>query len=302
MLLTIGTRGSLLARTQTEWVAARFREAHPGAIVDLEVITTKGDAVQDLPLTSFSDKGLFTGEIEAALLEGTLDCAVHSLKDVPSEMPPGLIIAAVPEREDARDAIIIRDAEPIDDGAKALMALPRNAIVGTSSLRRSAQVCRVRPDLRIQDIRGNVDTRLRKLREGKYDAILLAAAGLHRLGMTNQITAYLPYRIMVPAPGQGALAIQAREDDFDTLRWLSELDHWATRQAVTAERAFLEALGGGCQTPIAAYAEVVGHNLDLMAFVADADGSNGVRDRFSARSEEADWAGKKLARKLRPLF
>jgi hydroxymethylbilane synthase len=302
MLLTIGTRGSLLARTQSEWVAERFREAHTGAVVDLEIITTQGDVVQDRPLTSFSDKGLFTREIETALLEGTLDCAVHSLKDLPSEMPPGLIIAAVPEREDARDVIIVRDADRTDDGAEVLMALKPDAIVGTSSLRRSAQIRRVRPDLRIEDIRGNVDTRLRKLQEGKYDAILLAAAGLHRLGMKDRITAYLPYRIMVPAPGQGALAIQARENDYETLRWLSALDHWATRQAVTAERAFLEALGGGCQTPIAAYADVVGHNMDLMAFVADADGSNGVRDRFSARSEEADWAGKKLARKLRPLF
>ena len=302
MRLTIGTRGSQLARTQTEWVARRFRDAHPDALVDIEVITTQGDVVLDRPLTSFDDKGLFTREIEQALLDGILDCAVHSLKDLPTEMPPGLTIAAIPEREDARDAIVVNGAVRSDDGAAVLAALPEGARVGTSSLRRQAQLLRARPDLQISDIRGNVDTRLRKLREGQYDAILLAAAGLHRLNLADEITAYLPFKVMLPAPGQGALAIQARDNDFETLRWLKELDHWATRHAVTAERAYLEALGGGCQTPIAAYAEVVGHNMEFMAFVSDADGSNGSRDRFNARSEEAEWAGRKLARKMRPLF
>lgn len=302
MRLTIGTRGSQLARTQTDWVASRFRDTYPEAEIDIEVITTQGDVVLDRPLTAFDDKGLFTREIERALLDGILDCAVHSLKDLPTEMPPGLTIAAIPEREDARDAIVVNGAQFSDDGAAALAALPEGATVGTSSLRRQAQLLIARPDLKILDIRGNVDTRLRKLREGQYDAILLAAAGMHRLGLADQITAYLPFKSMLPAPGQGALAIQARDNDVETLGWLKELDHWATRQAVTAERAYLEALGGGCHTPIAAYAEVAGHNLEMAAFVADADGSNGSRDRFNARTEEAEWAGRKLARKMRPLF
>lgn len=302
MHLTIGTRGSTLARTQANWVAERFRQHFPEAIVDLSIISTQGDEVQDRPLSGFSDKGLFTREIERALLDGILDCAVHSLKDLPTEMPPGLIIAAIPEREDARDAIIVRGASNALAVEDSLAILPDRAVVGTSSLRRKAQLLLKRPDLDIRDIRGNVDTRLRKVADGEYDATLLAVAGLRRLGIEDSITACLPYQTMLPAPGQGALAIQAREDDYETLGWLRQMDHWATRQAVTAERAFLEALGGGCQTPVGIYVEVAGHNMEMSAFVADDDGSNGCRDRFNARTEEAEWAGRKLARKMRPLF
>lgn len=302
MHLTIGTRGSTLARTQANWVAERFKDLFPDAIVDLSIISTQGDEVQDRPLTGFSDKGLFTREIERALLEGTLDCAIHSLKDLPTEMTPGLTIVAIPDREDPRDAIVVRGQSRSDDEGNVLASLPSRAIVGTSSLRRKAQLLRIRPDLDVRDIRGNVDTRLRKVQEGQYDATLLAVAGLRRLGLDAAITAHLPIQTMLPAAGQGALAVQARDDDYETLGWLRQLDHWATRQAVTAERAFLEALGGGCQTPIGVYAEVVGHNMEMSGFIADPDGSNGIRDRFNARTEEAEWAGKKLARMMKPLF
>jgi hydroxymethylbilane synthase len=296
----------LLARTQAEWVADRFRQAHPGALVDVEIIKTSGDVIIDQPLTSFSDKGIFTREIEAALLEGTLDCAVHSLKDLPAEMPRGLALGAVPEREDARDVLITREhlasgLQPTD-ARDLLDALPEGAIVGTSSLRRTAQLLRLRNDLEVEDIRGNIDTRLRKLADGQYDAILLAAAGLHRIGHGDAISAYFPYRFMLPAPGQGALAIQTRDNDPEVIRQLSPLDHWATRQAVTCERAFLAALGGGCQTPIGCFADVVGHNMEIRAFVAEEDGSNGRRERFNANANEPVWAGEKLARKMRPMF
>lgn len=295
-----------MARTQASWVADRFRESYPGAIVDIEVIKTQGDVVLDKPLTTFNDKGLFTREIETALLEGTLDCAVHSMKDLPTEVPRGLTIAAIPEREDARDVLITRahleSGNQPTDARDLLSELPEGAVVGTSSLRRTAQLLRLRNDLEIEDIRGNVDTRLQKLASGKYDAILLAAAGLHRIGRADAISAYFPFRLMLPAPGQGALAIQTREDDGETMRLLSVLDHWATRQAVTTERAFLAALGGGCQTPLGCFADVVGHNMEIWGFVAEEDGTNGRRDRLNANSNEPIWAGEKLARKMRPRF
>lgn len=304
--LTIGTRGSHLALTQSNWVADRFRDAYPGALVDLEVIKTQGDRVLDKPLTQFNDKGLFTREIESALLDGILDCAVHSLKDLPGEMPRGLALAAIPEREDPRDALIVRAhweaGAPEADAETLIRALPEGAVVGTSSLRRRAQLLRLRPDLRVEDVRGNVDTRLQKMASGHYDALLLAAAGLRRIGRADAISAYIPFKTMLPAAGQGALAIQTREDDGETIRLLSVLDHWATHQAVNAERAFLAALGGGCQTPIGAYADVVGQNMELWGFVADPDGTNGRRDRLNAHSDRPEWAGEKLARKMRPLF
>jgi hydroxymethylbilane synthase len=286
-----------LALAQAEWVAEAFRAAHPGALVDIAVIKTTGDAVLDRPLSQFDDKGLFTKEIETALRDGVLDCAVHSLKDLPTEDPMDLVIAATPEREDPRDALVMR--EPWGSDADALRSLPEGAVVGTSSLRRAAQLRRSRPDLVIREIRGNVDTRLRKLAEGEYDAVVLAAAGLKRLGRGDEITATLSYRAMLPAAGQGALAIQARKDDGEVIRLLSPLDHWATRQAVTTERAFLEAMGGGCHAPIGAFADVVGQNMEIMGFAADADGSNPRRDRLNANSEEPVWAGQKLARMMK---
>lgn len=301
--LTIGSRGSALALAQSNWVAHRFREAHPGAAVDIEVIKTQGDVVLDRPLTQFTDKGLFTREIEHALLEGTLDCAVHSLKDLPAQMPEGLTLAAIPEREDARDALIVRGGNARGlDARELLRALPPGATVGTSSLRRKAQLLRLRADLNIADIRGNIDTRLQKLAAGQYDAIVLAAAGLHRIGRADEISAAFPGSMMLPAAGQGALAIQTRDDDYETIRWLAALDHWATRTAVVAERTFLDALGGGCRTPIGAYAEVVGENMDIAGFVADPDGENGAFNHFSARSNDPEGAGHKLARMMRPPF
>lgn len=296
--LTIGTRGSALALAQASWVAERLNEAHPELLIDLEVVKTTGDAVLDRPLPEIGGKGLFTSELEEALREGTLDCAVHSLKDLPVENPRGLAIAAVPEREDARDAIIANGFPCCEDGDAVLTALPEGARIGTSSLRRAAQLLAKRPDLQVLDIRGNIDTRLRKLREGRYDAIVLAVAGLKRLGLEGEISGVLSYRLVLPAAGQGALGIQAREDDGETVRILSALDHWATRQAVRAERAFLQAMGGGCHAPIAAFADVAGHNMEISGFTA-ADGSRGGRrERLNANSHEPEWAGRKLARMI----
>jgi hydroxymethylbilane synthase len=304
--IVMGSRGSHLARTQSQWVADRLMEAIPEADVLIEIIKTQGDVVLDKPLTQFNDKGLFTREIEEALLDGRIDCAVHSLKDLPTEMPKGLTIACIPEREDARDALIVRShleagMEPVD--AKELLdEMPEGAVVGTSSLRRKAQLLRLRSDLRIEDIRGNVDTRLQKLASGQYDAIILAAAGLRRIGREDAISAFFPYSMMLPAVGQGALAVQTRENDGETIRYVHSLENWADRQAVTAERAFLAAVGGGCQSPIACLAEVSGHNMELRAFLSEEDGSNSSRDRLNANASEPEWAGKKLARKMKPLF
>jgi hydroxymethylbilane synthase len=300
--LTIGTRGSALALAQANRVAECLNEAHPELLVDIDVIKTTGDAVLDKSLPEIGGKGLFTSELEEALLEGTLDCAVHSLKDLPVESPRGLAIAAIPEREDARDAIIAAGFPRGEDGDAVLMALPEGARVGTSSLRRAAQLLAKRPDLQILDIRGNVDTRLRKLSEGGYDAIVLALAGLKRLDRDGEVSGVLSYRLMLPAAGQGALAIQARDDDGEVKRILSVLDHWATRQAVLAERAFLEAMGGGCHAPIAAFADVVGHNMEITGFAAGADLRGGRRDRLNANSQEPEWAGRKLARMIQTPY
>lgn len=302
MRLTIGTRGSWLALAQANWVADRVREAHSGALVDLEIIKTQGEVAPDRPISSFSDKGLFTREIESALLEGWIDCAVHSLKDLSTEEPPGTCIMAVPEREDARDALIVPGITGCGNALEVLLNLPEGAVVGTSSNRRKYQLLRKRPDLEIREIRGNIDTRLRKLEEGQYDAIVVAAAGFNRLGLGDRLSGVFEVRDMVPAPGQAALGIQARDDDTDAREALSPLEHWATRQAVTAERAFLAALGGGCRAPIAAFGDVVGHNMELTGFLAGEDGSRPVFGRLNANSNEPVWVGRKLARKLQPTL
>ncbi|MCX7602957.1 MAG: hydroxymethylbilane synthase [Bryobacteraceae bacterium] len=257
MKLRIGTRGSQLALWQARHIAGRL--ARLGVETEIEVIRTTGDRITDVPLARVGSKGLFTKEIEEALLEGRIDLAVHSLKDLPVELPAGLALAAVPERESPFDAVVGRRLEELPPGAR----------VGTSSLRRAAQLRRLRPDLVIEDIRGNLDTRLRKLDEGRYDAILLASAGLARLGWKERIAEVLPPEKMCPAVGQGALAVETRAEPDAAFSVCAQLDDAAARCAVEAERALLQALGGGCQVPLGAYAELAEGRLRLRAVVAD---------------------------------
>jgi len=289
--IVLGTRGSKLAVQQSEWVQARLSELAPGVTVTLRRIQTSGDKILDVPLANIGGKGLFVKEIEEALLAGEIDLAVHSMKDVPTQLPQGLAILCIPQREDPRDALISRTGCVFND-------LPRGAKVGTSSLRRQAQFLHARPDLKIEMLRGNLDTRLRKLREGHYDAIVLAAAGLRRLGWTHEITEYLDPRISLPAIGQGALGIEGRQDDVFICSLLSRMDHTLTRVAVMAERALLDRLEGGCQVPIAAYATVSGTELRLEGLVASVDGKDMIRDMVKGTTEHAGELGRQLAERL----
>jgi len=297
--LVIGTRGSRLALWQAEWVQARVRALEPGLAVSLKTITTTGDQILDTPLATIGGKGLFVKEIEEALLRGEIDLAVHSMKDVPTRLPEGLAILAIPERDDPRDALISR-------GGLTLAQLPVGACIGTSSLRRQAQVLHVRPDLTIQMLRGNLDTRLRKLDAAEYDAIILAAAGLRRLGWSDRVTEYLAPEVCLPAIGQGALALEGRSDDVFVRELAGRLEHGPTRVAVTAERALLERLEGGCQTPIAAYATMTGESeamnadaqLSLNAVVASVNGSRLIRDTIQGPVAEAQTLGVQLAERL----
>ncbi|HRA98594.1 MAG TPA: hydroxymethylbilane synthase, partial [Nitrospira sp.] len=245
--LILGTRGSKLAVHQSQWVQARLQELAPGLTISLQRIQTSGDKILDVPLAKIGGKGLFVKEIEDALLSKEIDLAVHSMKDVPTALPDGLDILCVPPREDPRDALITRDGSRLDQ-------LKPGARIGTSSLRRQAQLLHYRPDFTIEMLRGNLDTRLRKLREGQFDAIVLAAAGLRRLGWDAEITEYLPVQLSLPAIAQGALGIEARSDDSFVRELLSRFEHRQTRITVTAERALLHRLEGGCQVPIAAHA------------------------------------------------
>jgi len=264
-MLIIGSRGSQLALWQARWIQARL--AALGHESRIEIIHTTGDRITDVPLAKVGTKGLFTKEIEEALLRGDIDVAVHSMKDMPTETPLGLTIAAVPEREDPRDAMI----------GMRLDELPQGAKVGTSSLRRSAQLLALRPDLEIESIRGNVDTRLRKVEEQRFDAIVLAAAGLRRLGLEQRIAEVLAPEVMCPAVGQGALAVETRSDGGEAHEICRRLDHTETRAAVTAERAVLARLGGGCQVPIGAHARIDGNVLGIDAVVVAPEGDAIVR-------------------------
>jgi hydroxymethylbilane synthase len=294
VILRIATRRSNLALAQSRWVKARLEALDPGLRVDLREYVTRGDQVLDVPLAQVGGKGLFTREIELALLEGEADLAVHSLKDLPSEMPAGLILAAVPEREDPADALILPEGGPPTAGAWHA-ALPPGARVGTSSLRRSAQLRALRPDLECLDVRGNVDTRLRKLDSGRYEALLLAAAGLRRLGLESRISFRLPFSDCTPAPAQGALGLQCRADDPATRALLARLDDAPSRAAVTAERSLLETLGGGCSIPVGAHALRDGDRLQLQAVVAAPDGSRLVRAGLIGAAADAAALGRELA-------
>lgn len=290
--LTLGTRPSQLARRQTELVAAALQAAWPGIETDIRVYTTQGDRDVQRPLPEIGGKGLFTAEIEAALRGGEIDLAVHSLKDLPIDDGHDLILGAVPARAPAHDVLVSRHGLSLEQ-------LPPAPRIGTSSLRRAAQLLAARPDARIVPLRGNLDTRLRKALCEDYDAIVLAAAGMARLGLEASITQPLPLDVMLPAPAQGALAVQCRALDGATLERLRPLHDPASRAAVTAERAFLSGLGGGCSAPVAAYAEPAGHDaarLWLRGLVASLDGRQVVRVDGCGRPDEPEQLGHRLAR------
>jgi hydroxymethylbilane synthase len=290
-ILVIGTRGSRLALWQAEWVQARLQELAPGLGVTLRKISTSGDKILDSPLASIGGKGLFVKEIEEALLQGEVDLAVHSMKDVPTKLPTPLEILCVPVREDPRDVLISRGAQSLDQ-------LARHARIGTSSLRRQAQLLHYRPDFTIQMLRGNLDTRLRKLKEGEYEAVVLAAAGLRRMGWAQDVTEYLPTEVSLPAIGQGALGLEGRRDDRFVRELLAGLEHQPSRIAVTAERALLTRLEGGCQVPIAGHATVTDGEVVLEGLVASVDGRRVIRERVRGPSRDAERLGVQLAETL----
>ncbi|WP_019120179.1 hydroxymethylbilane synthase [Brevibacillus massiliensis] len=292
----VGSRKSMLALTQTNWVIDQLRKLEPGYSFEIHEIVTKGDVILDVTLSKVGGKGLFVKEIEQSLLDKATDMAVHSMKDMPSELPPGLVIGAVPVRVDPRDVLLSKEGKTLDE-------LPQGALVGTSSLRRAAQLLAYRPDLSIEPIRGNIDTRMRKLREGNFDAIVLAAAGLARVSWEGTVDQFLPVEISLPAVGQGALAIECREDDEELLALLSRLDHEPTRLAVTAERELLNKLQGSCQVPIGGYATVEeGHAegggplIRLTGLVADPSGRQVYKETLAGSDPAA--LGSQVAERL----
>lgn len=289
--LRIGTRGSQLALWQARWVQTALIDRFPDLNVELSIIKTQGDKILDVPLAQVGGKGLFVKEIEEALIDGRIDLAVHSMKDMPAEIPEGLTIGAVPQRENPFDALISKTSQSIRQ-------LPQGARVGTSSLRRSAQIQHLRPDVSIIPLRGNLDTRLKKLETTDLDAIVLAAAGLMRLGMAERISAYIDDTQMLPAVGQGALCIEIREQDPATQSIVSQLDHNDTHVAVIAERAFLRRLEGGCQVPLAAYATITKNQLQMKGLVAELDGGHIIKATAQAAPHDAASAGYQLAEDL----
>ena len=289
--VVIGTRGSKLAIWQAEHIAGRIRARYPEIEVTLKKIVTTGDKILDVPLAKIGGKGLFTKELENAMLSGEIDLAVHSLKDMPTELPEGLMLAAITTRADASDAFVSLRYKSLD-------ALPQGAKVGTSSLRRRAQILKYRPDLQTIDLRGNLDTRIKKLENQEMDAIILATAGLKRLGLEQYITQILPIEICLPAVGQGALAIETRQADAEVLSVLEFLNDSETIAAVTAERAYLREVQGGCQVPVGVHGEVNGDQLLLEATILKIDGTREVRERICGCCSEAEELGIKLAQKM----
>ncbi len=289
--IRVGTRGSLLARTQTEWILNRLRAAHPELKTELVIIRTTGDIQQSVAFSEVGTKGMFVKEIELALLNDEIDVGVHSLKDMPGDLPAGLKLGCIPVREDSRDALISNQNLTLEQ-------LPANAKVGTSSIRRQSQLLSYRPDLITTELRGNLDTRLRKLDDHEYDAILLACAGLNRLGLSGRISQPIPQKICLPAVGQGALALETRADDMDTVRLLEKVHHPETATAVTAERGFQAALNGGCSVPAAAYAVVDGASITIEGWIAAPDGKYSLRDSLTGAISNAEKLGRELAERM----
>lgn len=289
--LIIGTRQSLLALWQSNHIASLLRKQYPDCQVTLKKIVTKGDRILDVPLAQIGGKGLFTKEIETELLDGTVDLAVHSLKDMPTVLPEGLCLTAITTRANVGDAFVSNKYTSFSE-------LPQGAVLGTSSLRRKAQLLAVRPDLKIVDLRGNVDTRLRKLDEGQMDAIILAAAGLERLGHADRIREIIPTTVCLPAVGQGALAIECRSNNKEVREMLAFLNDLPTKQATDAERAFLGLIEGGCQVPIGVHAEVENDNVKIEAVIASLDGSKVLRNNITGPAVNAADLGRKLGQQM----
>jgi len=289
--IRIGTRGSVLARTQTDTIVTALQNLYPELIIQITILKTSGDAQQNVPFNQVGTKGMFVKEIEQALLEGEIDLGVHSLKDMPSELPEGLHIACIPKREDPRDALVSSSGLP-------LAMLPIHAVIGTSSLRRKSQIKAFRPDLVVQELRGNLDTRLSKLEQGDYSAIVLAVAGLNRLGLSQKITEHLPVNLCLPAVGQGALALETRIDDKKTASLLAPLHHSETAIAVSAERAFLRRLEAGCSVPAGAYAQIVNEELYITGILADVDGSIVRKAQEEGSIHDSEKLGTRLAERL----
>lgn len=286
--IRIGTRGSALARWQAEHVAKLLRGTPGSPETEIVLIKTEGDRIQDVPLSQVDGKAFFTKEIEEALLNGTVDLAVHSLKDLATEMPPGLELGAVLEREDPRDALIAPEPTTLDE-------LPQGARIGTSSLRRRALLARWRPDLRLEELRGNVPTRIRKLDGGHYEAIVLAAAGVKRLGLENRISSFLPFQRFLPAVSQGAIGVQIRDGDAEVARWVGALEHPPTRVATDAERAFLRTVEGGCHAPVGSFGSLSGDVLTLRGIVCSLNGSRSVEGEVEGPASRAHGLGVDLA-------
>jgi len=291
----IGSRKSQLALVQTHWVQAELSKAFPDINFEVKTMESKGDKILDVALSKIGDKGLFTQELEDAMLSGETDFAVHSLKDLPTNLPEGLMLGCVTEREDPADALVVHEKHK----DKQLDTLPEGAVIGTSSLRRLAQLKHHFPHFKFKDIRGNVNTRLRKLDEGEYDAIVLAAAGLNRLDMSDRIHQILPPDISLHAVGQGALGIECRQGDEEILSILKVLEHTPTAQRCYAERAFLRELEGGCQVPIGVNTTIEGNTLTLKGIVASLDGQQLIKDVVTGAPADAESMGKELAKRVR---
>ena len=289
--IIIGSRGSQLALWQANWVKSQLENLHSNADISIRVITTSGDKIKDVPLSKIGGKGLFVKEIEEALLAKEIDLAVHSMKDVPIEIPSQLEISIITKRENPLDALISKNGKKLAD-------LPQGATIGTSSLRRSSQLLNHRNDFKIHPLRGNVDTRLKKVEEGKYDAILLASAGLNRLGWSNRITEEISHEIIIPAMGQGALGIETRLGDTKTYNFISSLNHEQTNYEVSAERALVGKLDGGCQVPIGAYAKIEGNLITLKGLVASLDGKIIHKSEIVGPIEDAINIGQDLGEEL----
>ncbi len=290
MKLIIGTRGSALALWQARHVASRITDANPGIVIDIITIKTQGDKILDAPLSKIGGKGLFTKEIEDALLDGVVDLAVHSMKDVPTELPEGLHIEAILEREDSRDVFISRNGHRLDQ-------LGKGALIGTSSLRRRAFLMSRYPGLEVISIRGNVDTRIKKIETENLDGVMLAAAGVFRMGFSNKITEFLPFDVMLPAIGQGAIGIETRISDDHTNRIIKQLNHESTELCVKIERSFLNRMGGGCQVPMAAHCEWENGVVSVQAAVAHPDGAPMLRQTYRG-DNTSEQTGVMLAERL----
>ncbi|MBT8350770.1 MAG: hydroxymethylbilane synthase [Deltaproteobacteria bacterium] len=290
-ILKIGTRGSKLALWQAHWVKTQLNQCIPSLSIEIVVIKTKGDKILDVPLAKVGGKGLFVKEIEEALLDTRTDLAVHSMKDMPADLPEGLCIGPVPQREIPADVLISKRGHLLSE-------LESQARIGTSSLRRAAQIKHARPDCNILPLRGNLDTRLKKLETTDLDAIVLAAAGVKRLSLGKKITQYLDYDLMLPAVGQGALCIETRKHDLEIEKIVSKLNHAKTRAAVMGERSFLRTLGGSCQVPVAGFGEINQHSFTLRGLVADIEGKVIIKDSITGHKDSSESLGTELAQRL----